>query len=672
MEETYYNSQFEGAEIDARLSKVPEIEEKVTELESDVDEKITTVASLARGLENLKSYNRVESDILNGYFDNNGGKIQYYESSMYNTIDVPCVVGDTFKVYKFAYGDTNWPAVIFADKEGNIVFATPNINTNTYIEGKEVVTPIGATRVIVNNFITSESLVPFVEKLFAKPINKSLEPIYADLLESKFITSSQVMFDANYKLPEYTEEIGYVAKEDDVFKVYGVDGYRHYDIDCIGGEAYSVSTYINAESKIPLVSFYDKEGKVVSRVVPSIDVDTQFVGQIFFVPQSATKMVVNRYNYSGGFSNIFLLDTKANKLVDNLYTYEEISKNAVNGFYDIQGNNAVFYANNAYRTIVVDCAPNEKYKVSSFLFGSSKWPSIIFLGNQYGVIVGTTERIESDTYFNDYEFTIPKGCTRFIATTFFTTGYEVPRIKKYTCKPYNHLPLEGKKYIAFGDSITADATRWRNQFKKLTGAHEIACYAIGGTTLVDKVDTILDGSYESGQENQNTVNNQIMMLKNALPSETPDFIIISAGTNDAWTAEELNATHNSQFLSESGEWLDINTIDRKKPDGAMRWQCETLWEIYPNATIIYGAPIQCAHEIHTYDLQDKKNKRMAIAAQELSCNIILACYESGIYGRYEIANANGKYLADGIHPNIDGGKKLGELYARKCVEFLSL
>ena len=61
---------------------------------------------------------------------------------------------------------------------------------------------------------------------------------------------------------------------------------------------------------------------------------------------------------------------------------------------------------------------------------------------------------------------------------------------------------------------------------------------------------------------------------------------------------------------------------------------------------------------------------MKIVGDQLSCKVIMGAYDSGIYGRYETANVNGKYLADGIHPNTDGGVVLGKLYAREICSLL--
>ena len=52
-----------------------------------------------------------------------------------------------------------------------------------------------------------------------------------------------------------------------------------------------------------------------------------------------------------------------------------------------------------------------------------------------------------------------------------------------------------------------------------------------------------------------------------------------------------------------------------------------------------------------------------IGAERMSVGVIDAFYKSGIYSRYEVNGSNGKYLADGLHPNTDGAKVLGKCYS---------
>lgn len=49
-------------------------------------------------------------------------------------------------------------------------------------------------------------------------------------------------------------------------------------------------------------------------------------------------------------------------------------------------------------------------------------------------------------------------------------------------------------------------------------------------------------------------------------------------------------------------------------------------------------------------------------SRRLSCCVIDAYEKSNIYGRYEVKNANGKCLRDGLHPNDYGSDLMAECY----------
>lgn len=226
-------------------------------------------------------------------------------------------------------------------------------------------------------------------------------------------------------------------------------------------------------------------------------------------------------------------------------------------------------------------------------------------------------------------------------------------------------PLEGKNVLVFGDSITYTSMRWRDEFFRLTRANELACISYPGAHLTD-YDTItpLDGNYATTADGgvHNVVCNQVYYWINNTPTATePDIIIISAGTNDANSTEQLETDVN--VYTDATGWIDVDSIARTTFEGAMRWITSKLRTKYTNAVIVFASPIQSAQSIHAMSYQLAKEAKMERVCKCLSAKLIKATSESGITGEFETANANGRYLVDGLHPNELGGKVLGAYYA---------
>lgn len=245
-----------------------------------------------------------------------------------------------------------------------------------------------------------------------------------------------------------------------------------------------------------------------------------------------------------------------------------------------------------------------------------------------------------------------------------------PTIKTYRESAYNTFwqgihPLAGKNILVFGDSITYTRVRWRENFFKITRANELACISQAGAHLTDyNTTTPLDGNYTSTADGgvHNVVCNQVYYWLNNTPTEIePDVIIISAGTNDVKSNEEL-AVDTNVYTDENG-WIDVDTVNRTTFEGAMRWITSKLRERYENAVIVFASPIQSAESIHHLENQLAKEEKMIRVCKHLSAKIIKATTGSGITGEFETADQNGRYLIDGLHPNQDGGYLLGEYYA---------
>ena len=229
------------------------------------------------------------------------------------------------------------------------------------------------------------------------------------------------------------------------------------------------------------------------------------------------------------------------------------------------------------------------------------------------------------------------------------------------------LPLQGKKILFFGDSITAVETRYRKQLLKLSRMIQVGCFAISGATIKNTSTTVMDGEPAYGVNN--TVPNQILKLLNNIGDyDTPDIIIISASTNDDIPETE---SIEEQFTNNNTEYVDISSCNLQTYEGAMRWSFEKLKEVYPSSEIIFCTPIQSATSNRPYSTQKQKRDRIIQVCERLSTYYIDAFTKSGIYSRYEVEGGEGKYLTDGLHPNETGGNVLAKCYYKELLNIFN-
>lgn len=133
----------------------------------------------------------------------------------------------------------------------------------------------------------------------------------------------------------------------------------------------------------------------------------------------------------------------------------------------------------------------------------------------------------------------------------------------------------------------------------------------------------------------------------------PNIIIIGCGTNDGITELGNYTTAMSKT---------INNLDMSLTAEAMRSAFYRLQEAFPNSVIIYGTPTQRADvEPETwqslYDLVVKMAGRYGAHIANVRDN-------SGIVKDFEIWDAVGRDLVDGLHPKISGQIKESYVYER--------
>lgn len=213
--------------------------------------------------------------------------------------------------------------------------------------------------------------------------------------------------------------------------------------------------------------------------------------------------------------------------------------------------------------------------------------------------------------------------------------------------------VSGKKFLFFGDSITANPNGYVSILTEMLGI-KIKNMAVNGATWCDKVDST------------NTIYSQLKNVIENMQDYVPDSIIISAGTNDSIATIYTNDTiykAMEAFYTNSGSVIDVETVDRKNIFGATRYIVETLKKLYPNADIFLLSPIQSALSVKDYKVAYATGFILQEIAKRLSVNFI-DCINCGINS----LNAN-ETLADGLHPNELGAKLQGQFIANKILGF---
>lgn len=128
----------------------------------------------------------------------------------------------------------------------------------------------------------------------------------------------------------------------------------------------------------------------------------------------------------------------------------------------------------------------------------------------------------------------------------------------------------------------------------------------------------------------------------------PDIFAFAMGTNDladsigdpekALTGKELRGNENIDLFTEAG---------------AVRWCIQTIQENFPNCRIFVMTPIQTATPEHNRKIE-KTIECLRKICRGLSVQVIDAYSNSGICEKFEVIGGRGRYLRDGLHPELDG------------------
>ena len=218
--------------------------------------------------------------------------------------------------------------------------------------------------------------------------------------------------------------------------------------------------------------------------------------------------------------------------------------------------------------------------------------------------------------------------------------------------------------VLFGDSITDTKVNgeWVKQIINYAKFNSLTNYGRGYCTFTFKNDTVENTTDTSDSNIGNNViwNQYNRMVKdiNAGKIPSPDCIIILAGTNDAIQTKTIGDVDS--VFNNSAQSTDVKTLTNLC--ASVRYVCELIMVNYPNTQIILATPLQMKDYNRTSQAILVRNAIIS-CANKMGIKIIDQTYESGIYAYAE--NVRPKFLSDGVHLTVEGGKKVAQFLARE-------
>lgn len=214
----------------------------------------------------------------------------------------------------------------------------------------------------------------------------------------------------------------------------------------------------------------------------------------------------------------------------------------------------------------------------------------------------------------------------------------------------------GAKYLIFGDSITQTSPVDSGIFDQTTSP-----FPNWPTYAKEQLQMSVFRNYaKSGASFRNRNIEHLQFLKNQVDlaisnNEVADVIVVACGTNDGLTSL---GTYESAMSKTTLEDLDL-TLGME----AARWAFWKLRLQYPDAVCFYCNPLQ--RMSNTVEELAPLVDGLSKLAQRHGFILIDQNKESGIIRELEVLNGEGKYLADGLHPNTAGRKRQANMIVSK-------
>lgn len=249
-------------------------------------------------------------------------------------------------------------------------------------------------------------------------------------------------------------------------------------------------------------------------------------------------------------------------------------------------------------------------------------------------------------------------------------------------EPASSISLYGKQLVAMGNSITAPSNSWAWVTARHFGM-ELTNLAVSAARWIDYPQTAVDTNASpiyDGDNSNNVISNQVFrFLQMVVPegevipeadgkpfhSGTPSpltgqrkadstfdpfLVIISCGTNDS----------SNGIIGDIAELAQpYNKANRKNLYSSINWAVKVIRKYCPETQIILLTPIQRAPMVDRLPLFVEA---IQLAGEKLGCPTIDMYNESGITEAEE--SQGHKYLYDGLHPNAEGSRLMGNTVIR--------
>lgn len=232
-----------------------------------------------------------------------------------------------------------------------------------------------------------------------------------------------------------------------------------------------------------------------------------------------------------------------------------------------------------------------------------------------------------------------------------------------------HVVMLGDSNTWLGGDNCDKPKGWNKWFRDKVMPKTCRSYARSGATWTNTKETkenVVENIGVLG--NDNVIYNQIVRLFQAFDKgeqESPNLILISAGTNDVWFEEKRpevwDMTAEEAFadsLMDSREVSDVRTLT-----GAMRHCCLMIRKKFPDSRIVILTPMQTTaaptEKIHRAGLL------MEECAKLMDLEVVRLDTESCV--RSDEERKHKRFTYDGTHTSVEGAKRNGYMIAERVM-----
>ena len=136
----------------------------------------------------------------------------------------------------------------------------------------------------------------------------------------------------------------------------------------------------------------------------------------------------------------------------------------------------------------------------------------------------------------------------------------------------------------------------------------------------------------------------------------PDVFAFAMGTNDS-----LDCIGDADTaLAEKS----LDNVDLFTESGAVRWCIQRIMEEFPDCRIFVLTPIQAGDPCHNAK-NVKIVENLTYIARAMSAQVVDCYHGCGICEKFEKIGETGRYLRDGLHPDVPGQTLQGRFAAKE-------